>query len=359
MKTRHNQKALLMLLVMGFSLQGANAQGDPLLEDTQSILNSEQINIDGNFNAPKQITAADRIEAMRKKLEERNEQMVQKKIEDMRMKEEMKLANKLSNAFSGQNMDSVNVTQAAPVKKVVAPVPVIKKKKEKRNKVIPSFGLLAISGENGLDLESSTNFGLTMENQVHPRISVGLSIGYTKMGITDTANEYAGSGSYNVNGIYNVNNVNPYNYNTGYTNTYGQGREMGYTRLGLSVNSKFFVTVESTIRPYIGLGVGYNRHNLSYDNNTQYNLNSNVQLGNEDFSSSYVAGSVLVGSEIHFSQTLGANLEFKYQKGLGDSFNTSSAQANSNPDQIRLENVGNAIENADNMSLNAGLLIKF
>lgn len=350
MKTRHNQKALLMLLLMGFSLQGANAQGDPLLEDTQSILNSEQINIDGNFNAPKQPTAADRIENMRKKLEERNEQMVQKKIEDMRMKEEMKLANKLSNAFNGQNMDSVNVTQAAPVKKVVAPVPVVKKKKAKRNKVIPSFGLMAISGENGLDLESSTNFNLAMENQVHERVSVGLSVGYTKMGITDTANQYAGVNTYNYN-------YNPY-YNTGYNTTYGQGREMEYTRLGLEVNSKFFVTVKNTIRPYVGLGVGYNRHDLAYENNTQYNLGS-VQLGNEDFSSSYVAGSVLVGSEIHFSETLGANLEFKYQKGLGDSFNTSSAQTNSNPDQIRLENVGSAIEKADNMSLNAGLLIKF
>ncbi|OUR95309.1 hypothetical protein A9Q84_15840 [Halobacteriovorax marinus] len=354
MKTRHNQKALLMLLLMGFSLQGANAQGDPLLEDTQSILNSEQINIDGNFNAPKQPTAADRIEAMRKKLEERNEQMVQKKIEDMRMKEEMRLATKLNKAFSG-NMDSVNMTQAAPVKKVVvAPVPVVKKKKVKKNKVIPSFGLMAISGENGLDLESSTNFNLAMENQVHERISIGLSVGYTKLAITDTANQYAGTNYTNYN---TFNNVSPY-YNTGYNNTYGQGREMGYSRLSLEVNSKVFISVENTIRPYVGLGLGYNRHDLGYEDNSEYNL-GNVQLGNEEFSSSYVAGSVLVGSEVHFTETLGANIEFKYQKGLGDSFNTTSASTNSNPDQVRLENVGSAIEKANNMSLNAGLLIKF
>ncbi|PIK15782.1 hypothetical protein [Halobacteriovorax sp. JY17] len=353
MKTRHTNKALLMLMLFGLSSQAIMAQGDPLLSDAESALSSEQIDIDGSFNAPKQETAADRMAKLRKKLEERNEQMVSKKIEDMRLQEEQKLAKKLQNAFNGQAMaiDSVGTQQAAPVKAVVAPVPVVKKE-EKKNKVIPTAGLMTISGENGLELESSANINLTIENQITQRLSVGISVGYTKMGITDVANQYSGTSYYNNSNVYN-----PY-YNTGYYNTYGQGREMNYSRLGLEVNSKFFMSVESTIRPYLGLGLGYNRHSLGYEQNQQYNYN-NVQLGNEDFSSSYVAGSVLAGSEIHFTDSIGAVLEFKYQKGLGDSFNTASASSNRNPDQVRLENVGTAIEKANNMSLNAGVLIKF
>ncbi|ATH07997.1 hypothetical protein BIY24_08540 [Halobacteriovorax marinus] len=354
MKTRHANKALLMLMLMGLSSQAIMAQGDPLLNDAESVLSSEQIDIDGSFNTPKQETAADRMAKLRKKLEERNEQMVSKKIEDMRLQEEQKLAKKLQKAFNAQAMaiDSVGTAQAAPVKKVVAPAPApVVKKEEKKNKVIPSAGLMTISGEDGLELESSANINLTVENQITSRISVGLSVGYTKMGITDVANQYSGINYYNSN-VYN-----PY-YNSGYYNTYGQGREMNYSRLGLEVNSKFFMSVESTIRPYLGLGVGYNRHSLAYENNQQYYYN-NVTLGNEDFSSSYVAGSVLAGSEIHFTDTIGANLEFKYQKGFGDSFNTASASSNRNPDQVRLENVGTAIEKANNMSLNAGILIKF
>ncbi|WP_372655603.1 hypothetical protein [Halobacteriovorax sp.] len=361
MKTRHTKKTLLMLMFFGLTSQAVMAQGDPLLSDTESVLSSEQIDIDGSFNAPKQETAADRMAKLRKKLEERNEQMVSKKIEDMRLQEEQRLAKKLQKAFNAQAMaiDSVGTQQAAPVKTVVAPAPAPAPvvKEVNKNKVIPTVGLMTISGENGLELESSANINLTVENQITDRFSVGLSVGYAQMGITDTANQYSGSSSY----YYNNNTTyNPY-YNSGYYNTYGQGREMDYSRLNLEVNSKFFMSTSSTIRPYVGLGLGYNRHSLAYEDNQQYNYNS-VTLGNEDFSSSYVSGAALAGSEIHFTDTIGAVLEFKYQKGFGDSFNSSSSTTSTgyyNPDQVRLENVGSAIEKADNMSLNAGLLIKF
>ncbi|WP_127716221.1 OmpW family outer membrane protein [Halobacteriovorax sp. HLS] len=348
MKNRHSQKALLMLLAMGLSSPVVLGQSDPLLDDAQSVLSSEQIDINGTFQAPKQETAADRIEKLRKQLEQRNEDMVQKKIENIRLQEEQKLANKLQSAFSGQNFDQVNVSQAATQKKVVAPLPVAEvKSTEKKNKVIPTVGVLNITGENGLELESSLNIGVAVESQVHERFSVGVGVGFANMGITDVSNQYSGTNP--TYGTY---------YNPGYTNTYGQGREMSYKRLSLELTSKFFITTESQIRPFVGAGLGYNRHDLSYDNNTQYNLGS-VQLGNENFASSFVSGSVNAGAEIHFSETIGAGLEFKYMKSFGSSFNSQSASTNTNPDQQRLENVGTAIEEANNMSLNAALIIKF
>lgn len=351
MKKRHSKKALLLMLMLGVASNAAQAQVDPLLDDAQSVLASEQIDIHGSFQAPKQPTQADRIEKMRKQLEEKNEQMVQSKIENIRMQEEQKLANKLQSAFSGQNFDQVNVSQASTKKKMVAPLPVLKKK-QKKNKVIPTAGILNITGEDGLELESSLNIGVAVESQVQERISVGVALGYTTMGITDVANQYSGTMP-----TYN-NNQSFIPYNNGYNQTYGQGREMSYKRLSLELNSKFFFTTESQIRPYLGAGVGYNRHDLSYDDNSQYNLGT-VQLGDENFASSFLSGSINAGAEIHFSETIGAGLEFKYMKSFGNSFNSQSAQNNTNPDQQRLENVGSAIEEANNMSLNAALIIKF
>lgn len=355
MKTRHNHKAFLMLLLLGLAPSSVLAQSDPLLDDAESVLVSEQIDIHGVHTAPKQPTQADRIEAMRKKLEERNEQMVQKRIEDMRMKEEQKLANKLSAAFGNQQFDQVSVKQAAPKKKVIAPLPVLKKK-TKKNKVIPSVGMLNIAGDNGLELEANANVGLSLESMVHERISVGVGINYATMDITDTANQYSGSYNQSYNN-YNSYNYSPY-YNSGYQQYYGQGREMSYSRLGVELNSKFFFTVDSQIKPYAGLGLGWNRHELAYDNNTQYNL-GNVRLGDENFSSSYLSGSASAGAEISFGDTVGAGLEFKYMRSVGSSFNSKSSQSNKNPDQLRLENIGGEIEEASNMSLNAALIIKF
>ena len=351
MNKRHSKKALLLMLMLGVASNAAQAQVDPLLEDAQSVFASEQIDINGSFQAPKQPTAADRIEKMRKQLEERNEQMVQKKIENIRMQEEQKLAKKLQTAFAVQNFDQVNVSQSATKKKSVAPLPVLKKT-EKKNKVIPTVGILNITGDDGLELESSLHMGVSVESQVQERISVGVSLGYTTMGMTDTANQYSGSVPYYGVPTYNT------SYNNGYTQTYGQGREMSYKRLSLELNSKCFFTVDSQIRPYMGAGLGYNRHDLSYDDNSQYNLGT-VQLGDENFASSFLSGSINAGAEINFSETIGAGLEFKYMKSFGSSFNSQSAQSNTNPDQQRLENVGSSIEEANNMSLNAALIIKF
>lgn len=348
MKTT-TQKFQVLAMLVGFGLGGqVFAQSGDILEDTDAILNSDQIDIDGMYEQPRE-SAAQRIEKMRKQLEKKNEEMVSKRIENMRIKEEQKLSKKLSRAFNGGNLgnvDEVSTVQAAPAK-VVAAAPVVEEKKEevKRNKIIPVFGITTFSGET-IEFESKMNVGLQAESLITDRISLGLGVIYTSMNISDTAN--------NFNNNYNYNN-------NGYNNTFGNnGREIDYSNFSIEANSKFFITdLESKFRPYLGAALGYNRSSLSYtDNGNGYN-NGGLNYGEEGQKNSNISGSVLAGMEASFSQTIGMTVDLRYTRALTSGFNESQGTTNQNPDQLRLQNIGEAIEDANQISVGAGLVVRF
>lgn len=348
MKTTLTQELkILAALALLSSTPSVFAQDDALLSDTEDILNSQQIDIDGQFRKE---TAADRIEKMRKRLESQNEQMVQKKIEDIRINQEKELAGKLQKAFRGNmqamdNMDSVQTYQAAP-QRIVAPAPIVEKK-DYKNKVIPYAGIRQFNGENVDSFESSVNAGLTMENMITDRFSIGLGINYTTMDIADR-NYFVGFNNF---GFNNVNNIN-------------------YSNINLNLNGKFFFTVDSKIRPYAGLGLGYNRTSLDYDQDEETTSNNGFNGGFQTFNSedtsisgSNITGSALVGAEVSFTDMLGLNLEFNYtraitsafdQGGSGNNFGTFNDLAGN-----RLESLGDDLEESDIASLTVGFVIKF
>ena len=346
MKTT-SQKLKVMAMLLGFGLGGqVFAQSADILEDTDAILNSDQIDIDGMYEQPRE-SAAQRIEKMRKQLEKKNEEMVSKKIEDMRIKEEQKLAKKLQKAFNGGNLgmvDQVSTAQAAPAK-VVAAAPVVEEKEEiLRNKIIPTFGVTNFSGED-IEFESNFTAGIQAESLITDRISLGLGVGYTSMSISDTANSFN----------------NNYNYNTGYNNTFGNnGREIDYSNFTIEANSKFFITnIDTKFRPYIGAALGYNRSSLSYnDDGNGYN-NGGYNYGSEAQKNSNISGSVLAGMEASFTQNIGMSVDLRYTRALTSGFNQQQGTTNQNPDQLRLENIGEAIEDANQISVGAGLVVRF
>lgn len=350
MKASLNTKIILGMILS--SMMFTVGAQDDLLMETGQVLESDQIDIDGSFNRP---SAADRMAKMRQQLEKKNENMMRKKIEDIRVQQEQEMTNKLRKAFQGglaaiddgQQVDQVQTIQAAPQKveaQVITPV------ETKRNKVTPFFGVATYSGDN-VDFESNLNLGLSLESEVSKHFSVGVNFTYSTMDITDTANTY----------VTNYNSYNYYNpyYNSGYNNTFGQGREMSYKRMGLEVNSKFFITADTKIRPFVGLGLGYNRSSLKYnDDGNGYNYNG-INFGDEEYNSSFITGSATIGAEVSFSENIGASVDVRYAKGLSTGISSESTASYNNPDQRRLENVGTAIEEANQVSLNAGLVIRF
>ena len=333
----------------------ANAQD--LYDDTEDLLQDgsalqmDDIQIDGK------LSPSELLKKRREKLEERNKLMVEKKIEDIRVKQEIALTNKLNDAFTkglnnlneDKKEDTVKVAQAAPVapQPVVQPV-VIEKvierdaveiKPEKNSKVITSVGAQSIKGENNLDLETKLSLGLGVETKLDSNFTAGLGLGYTTLNATDIANTYS-SGTYVCT-----------------TSSCG-ARTMSYNKFTVEANGKYFLNLDSKIKPYAGLGMSFNRTSLKYDDVSNYSYN-NVTLGNEGFSSNFFAATVKVGAEADLSDTIGLNLDLSYSKALTSGLNKDAATSSSNPDQTRLENVSNKMEKADVAAIAAGLVIKF
>lgn len=322
----------------------------------QDALEMDQIEIEGK------LSASDLMKKRREKLEERNKVMVEKKIEDIRIKQEVALTNKLQDAFgkslNNLNEDKVTVAQAAPAPVAPAPVaptiieriievpaPVIKE--EKKSKIIPNLGTANIKGER-IDLDSNMTIGLTAETLVAPQLSVGIGLNYTSVDLTDVANEYVTTGN---GGYYN---------NTSYTGAYGtNGRAMTLKKISIEGNAKYFFTEDSMIKPYIGAAVSFNRSTLKYENQSALVYN-NVNFGNEDFGSSTVAGAGKLGAEASISETVGVNVDFSYAKNITSGISKSSQVSSStNPDQGRLENIQRDIDDGSVVAIQAGLVIKF
>jgi len=362
---------LAVAVVCGSMSLSALAQDDALLEDTESVLNSEQIDVDGQFSRKQ--TQAQKLAKLRKKIEREHEQMVQKKIEDIRMQEEIKLGRKLKSAFSGnmQKVDTVSTGQAAP-QRVAAPAPALAPviKKEKNNSIIPTLGLTSIAVEGKESYETELSAGINFESKLTKRFAVGIGLGYSTMKINDiNPNNGTGFNSFNTFGTFNTGCVNGFNcFNTFGTNGYLQGREMNYRQMDLNIDGKFFIVPDSKIKPFVGLGIGYRRASLSYSENDPYYNQSIGGFGStgadSEYSSNYVTGTVSGGADIAFSEVIGARLQLAYTKGLTESSNTDNRTFNNfgggyDYNQIALEETGRALEGADFGSISAGLIINF
>lgn len=347
---------LATALVAGIHAPKLHAQDD-MLDDVDDALQMDDINLEGK------LSPSERLRQRREKLEERNKVMVEKKIEDIRVKQEIALTNKLQDAFgkslNNLNEDKVQVVQAAPIapQPIVTPVAVVETKiieekplpvkEEKKSKVIPSLGGSSIKGDR-IDFESKINLGMSIETQVLSQVSVGFGIGYSSIDITDVANTFLNSGLQYGQTYYND-----------YYNSFGGGRKMSYDRLTLEANSKFFLTEESRIKPFVGAGLSYNRSNLKYEDSGKGFSYNSINYGSEGYSSTSIGASAKLGAEIDFSETAGLSLDLSYSKSLSSGISNKANVTMLNPDQARLENVTKSIQDSDITSVSAGLVIKF
>ncbi|MEA9358320.1 outer membrane beta-barrel protein [Bacteriovorax sp. PP10] len=371
MKLRADNKRLtFMSLFLATALVAMSAHSTPVraqddvLDDAEDALaNSDTLDMD-QIDIEGRLSPSELMKRRREKLEERNKVMVEKKIEDIRVKQEIALTNKLQGAFNNSlnnlNEDKVQTVQAAPAPVApapVAPAPIIETrivevpaepvKVEKNSKIIPQLGVSSVKGDR-LDLETDLTIGLQAETMITPQVSVGMGIGYSTMKMTDVANAYS------------ANNGGYYGNQSQYNNIYGAGgREMSLKKFTIEGNAKYFFTEDSMIKPYIGGGIAFNRSTLKYENQQTYNYGS-YNFGNEDYGSSSVGGSLKLGAEVAFNDTVGANIEFAASKNISSGISKSSElNTTYNPDQGRLENVSKEIEDATSTSIQAGLVIKF
>ncbi len=353
---------LATVMVSGIQMPKAFAETD-LLNDVDESLNAESLDQDNSIvdgkSSPSEI-----LRKKRANLEERNKAMVEKKIEDIRVKHEIALTKQLQKAFNknsnSRNLkeDRVQVSQAAPemssqslsansdttLEKSLSNVKSTDGSEERNIKIIPSFGVASIKGDK-IDFESKINIGASVETNIYPQLTVGVGIGYTALDATDTANDF----------ISNTSTVGSIYYNT-----FGQGRTMAYDKLSLEANTKFFILNSTLIKPFAGASVSFNRSNIKYnDNGNGYTNPYGISYGNEAFTSNSLGASAKIGAEADLAGNVGLNIDLSFSKTLTSGISSVATTTSNNPDQLRLQNVTRAMEQSDIVTVQGGLVVKF
>ena len=244
--------------------------------------------------------------------------------------------------------DVVKVQQAAPVvqKKVEARINTNEFGGEIR--VLPYSGLTTFMSENE-NLEAGFVGGIKAETNISDRFSVGLGFTYANM----TTEDYGGNEYF----------FNNFNFQNNYNNFYN-GREIEYKNFKFDLYSKFYMVTKKRLRPYIGAGIGYNRSTLNYTNNENsagcfYN-DCTYAFGNEKVITSNISLDLMIGSEIRFTESFGANLELNYSTGFGSNLSSEKGiDAYKAPDQKRLEDLSDELSDAHIVSLFAGIMVNF
>ncbi len=350
-KTKNSLPILACLMVLSSSVvaQEYYDTSDDLLDSSVSSFDMDEIQIEGKLSPSEQ------MRRRREKLEERNKNMVEKKIEDIRVKQEIILTNKLQDAFNkglnNLNEDNVSVKEAAPVLPQPIVQPVIETKVEpvkveRNSQVIPFVGGQAIKGSfNGIkiDFETKMLVGVQVETKVDEQLMAGAELSYATLTTTDRDNAFVTAGSLCSNGQL------------------CGAREIAYGKWTLGGNLKYLFTQESRFKPYIAAGANYNRVKLDFNDSGAINgvpttnINGFV-LGDESVNSNYVSGNVKLGVQLDVNEKWGANLEVSYTKNFVSKKNYNTSY---NSDQIRLENISNAMEQSDITAIGAGLVVKF
>ncbi len=352
MKWELVKKSLIITMAAGAFMGTVSANEDPLLSATGNVVNTDQIDVDGLFNKPKPVSAADKIQKYRRDLEHKHEQMMRKKVEDMRLEEERRIAKKLEKALSGQMqaMDSLSTTQSS-VQKVQAKMPV--ESEAKPNKFSFSGGFMSFSGEQEVD--ANLNLKASFETDVSDSFAVGMSIRYVNIEMRRDKNQPFQN---NLNSAYYGYNTAYYGYNA--QNTVGFGnvnQNFKYNSFAFTVLSKFYITKASKIRPYIGAGLSYNRgsiKNAENDDNNQYY--STYQVQSEKVAVNNLGGQVMAGGEVMFNDMFGADLYVQYDRSFTSSIESDfSDTTNENV----LKNLARDLEDSNVFSINAGLSFYF
>jgi hypothetical protein len=337
-------------LVAGLHMPKAYSAEVAELEESDDALINDTVEMD-NIDIDGKLTPSEKLKKKRELLEEKNRALVEKRIESIRLKQEMALTNKIEEALNSEKEikeDKVQVGQAAPVVagssanlETTISGEKLDTTNTKSTKVIPFFGVTSIKGTN-IDFESKVNAGATIETMILSRLSVGLGIGYTTVDITDVSNNFVNTA-----------------YGPLYNSYFSSGRKISFDKTSLEANTKFFLSTETTLKPFVGGSISYNRSNLKYDDNGNGYIYNGITYGGEGFSTTAIGGTAKLGAELGFNENVGLNLDISYTKNISSGISTSNNANVSNTDQLRLQNVAKAMEDSDITAIQAGVVVKF
>lgn len=305
-----------------------------LTNQTEKLLDSQDEYIDSK------IESTQAIKEFNSKYEE-NQKKLRCIMEELDTKECEPYKNKYRREKRVEAEPEIQVpAQVAPVVSTAEVAPVTGGGAFEEIKLLPYFGATSYNGEVE-QLETELSAGLRLESNITTRFSMGVGFNYASL----KTNDFASNRNYMTGGYYNM---------------YGQqGREIQYRSMGLDFYGKFFITKGERFRPYVGAGLGYNRSQMKYSQNNPF-YTGQYYFGSEDFNTSFMSGTLMLGSEIMVTPSFGLNIEGAYSTGLGDSMGSKSSKSfATSPDQARLRDLGNEIINSNALSIFVGGVVKF
>ena len=213
-------------------------------------------------------------------------------------------------------------------------------------KVVPYTGYTSFETTNE-SLEAGINIGLQLESNISSRFAVGMGVQYTTFSTDD----------------FGTNNYRDQQFGYGYQSSFGS-REIEYSNINFDLYSKFYLIKNSRFRPYVGAGIGYNRTSMEYGDeisNQGYMYGYQYANGSEELTASSMSAEMMAGSEVVFTDTIGMILEMNYTRGFGGKISQEGQSYNGYyaPDQERLEDLAAELQEANILSLYAGMLIQF
>ena len=302
-------KKLNSLLALSLIASSLNSVGFAQDFSDEEFSSDVPIDIEGSFERK---TEADRVEKLRKKLEKQNEDFVQKKIEDLRYENEQKMADTLSDAFSGGVKSETQVESTLP--QVSNTETSNKKYGNEEFLITPSYVLSNYTGD-GYNIESDLGFDVNIEGKVYKNITIGVSVGYDTVSAMDL-------GSSN-------------NFGYGFGNFGGLFRTLDISMLKAGLNTKAYFG-KGRFQPFIGAGVSMTRATLSFDRQNFYDtMYLGMIEGASEVDSTFFSGSVMAGAMVNFTEMVGLSLQGGFSKGFTSNNNQVVSLTN---DQYNLRN---------------------
>lgn len=353
MKVFTGRPFVLKTFILGAALSLTSAPSLLMAQDfgLDNVVDSEQLDIDGDFNKRKE------YQKKLNSLQNKTNDIIDKQLSKRRAEAEKQIAKEMEHLFNGgQTTDSVSTKAAAPHVEAHAP----------KAAGLPSTnrGSIMLSGGSGIvntdeiDLNLGIQAGLRGEYIINERWAFGTTFSYTNVNLTKDDNQNLAP--------------SPVGFIPAQQN-------LRYERFALDLTTRFFVIKHNMFKPYVGVGVGMVRNQISYDNDLtdqqqQQLANGNfVYSGGSAFAGNYqynpetdeyvennFQAMLMLGSDFFFNKNFGLNVEAKYVKGFGvGTDNQVRPQYYDLQDDQFLEDAANSLADAHYLVLSGGVVFSF
>ena len=313
------------------------------------VYNSEQFDVDGIFTRKER--PVDKVRKQVNQLKRQIEEGVEQKIEEQRLKQEVKVANRLRrNLEKVLSGDLEKAETSASAAKVQAPAPTpVKTTPTSRVSLLLGSKYYDQGNNDGLlNLDgSASQFGVSVETLMSDNFSLGVEFGRSSMNL----------------------DYNPWGYDSYYYSNPLAGNannaRVDYASWDLAMKGKFYIGSSQMIRPFFGLLIGANRSSVEWVNNEAgmyalgYNYSVYPNRNSNKVSAVNLRGAALAGVEIEVADNVGLGVDFRYSKMLKSGFDRNNRSRVGDFRQEMLTIIGKEIEDLDVFGANFSVALKF